>query len=125
MGGNPGPSPNPAPTSGGQQQQKERDRKKGKDQQNHRFKGCIDGLEQAVFNAQGGKTSDAFNISLRKIAEHIARTVRHAGEFRQALNPDELGFIEIMEPSDPASGASAVDIKKWETKHRNWNEDKR
>ena len=81
MVGNSGPSPDPAPTSGGQQQQKERDRRKGKDQQSNRFKGCIDGLEQAVFDAQGGKTSDAFNIWLCKIAEHIARTVRYAGEF--------------------------------------------
>ena len=45
-----------------------------------RFKGHIDGLEKSVFDIQQ-RESDAFNISLRNIAEHIATTVPNGGEF--------------------------------------------
>ena len=79
------------PESGGQQN------KKKKNQESNRFKGFIDGLEQSVFDTQvNARNADAFNTSMRRIAEHIARTTTNGGEFLQALNPEALGFSEIL-----------------------------
>ena len=55
------------PESGGQQN------KKKKNQESNRFKGFIDGLEQSVFDTQvNARNADAFNTSMRWIAEHTA-----------------------------------------------------
>jgi len=59
---------------------------------------------------------------MRRIAEHIARTTTNGGEFLQALNPEALGFSDILKPDDPPSDASMVNVEKWKYEYRNWND---
>ena len=37
------------------------------------------------------------------------------------MNPDDLGFDEILEPNDPPNGANAIALEKWKTKYKNWD----
>jgi len=65
-----------------------------------------------VFDLQN-KESDAFNLSLRNVAEYIARSIPNGGEFMQALNPDDLGFNALTPPADPPEKATAVQMETW------------
>lgn len=81
----------------------------------------IPGYEQYVYDVTKNKTSDAFNNTTRKLAAHVAHTIPNAGEFRNAMDPDDLGFKTILEPSDPDPNASQVELKKWETRYKKWD----
>ena len=37
------------------------------------------------------------------------------------MNPDELRFDVIVEPTDPVDGATAIEIEKWKTRYKNWD----
>ena len=39
-----------------------------------------------------------------------------------AMNPDDLGFVTIPEPEDPEDGATAIQLEKWKTKYKNWDQ---
>ena len=85
------------------------------------FRGPLPGYETTVYDISRNRGSDAFSATTRKLAEYIARTTANAGEFMNAMNPDDLGFENIDEPTDPNSGASAIELEKWKTKYRNWD----
>ena len=74
-----------------------------------------------MYDISKNNGSDAFSTTTRKLAEYISRTVPNAGEFMNAMNPEDLGFDVIAEPTDPRSGASAVQLEKWKTKYKNWD----
>ena len=65
------------------------------------FKGPLPGYEKCVYDISKNNGSDAFSTTTRKLAEYISRTVTNAGESINAMNPDDLGFDEIIEPNDP------------------------
>ena len=37
-----------------------------------------------------------------------------------AMNPNDLGFVNIEEPDDPVDGATVIQIEQWKTKYKNW-----
>ena len=37
------------------------------------------------------------------------------------MNPDDLGFENIVEPADPAANATPVYLEKWKTRYKNWD----
>ena len=37
------------------------------------------------------------------------------------MNPDELRFDVIVEPTDPFDGATAIQIEKWKSRYKNWD----
>ena len=37
------------------------------------------------------------------------------------MDPEDLGFEIILEPADPAVGASAIKMEKWKTRYKNWD----
>ena len=74
-----------------------------------------------VYEISKNSGSDAFSTTTRKLSEYISRTVPNAGEFINAMNPDDLGFDDIVEPNDPRTGASAIQLEKWKTKYKNWD----
>ena len=63
--------------------------------------------------------SDAFNTTTIRLSEYIARTVANAGEFINAMNPENLDFTPIVEPADPVTGATGIVYEKWKTLHKN------
>ena len=66
------------------------------------------------------RNTDAFNTSLREIAEYVARNVTNGGEFIQVLDPEQLGFDPNVEPSPPADVTNLVEVEKWKMKLRRW-----
>ena len=85
------------------------------------FKGPLPGYETYVYDISRNKGPDAFSATTRKLSEYISRTVANAGEFMNAMNPDDLGFGTIEEPDDPIDGATAIQLEKWKTKYKNWD----
>ena len=55
---------------------------------------------------------------MKKIGEHIARTISNAGKIIKSLNPENLGFEPLIEPTDPDAMETAVAIEKWKTLHK-------
>ena len=72
-------------------------------------------------NVNKNSGSDAFNTTTIRLSEYIARTVANAGEFINAMNPENLDFTPIVEPADPVTGATGIVYEKWKTLHKNWN----
>ena len=68
--------------------------------------------ENYVYDANKNSSSaDAFNTTTIRLSEYISRTVPHAGEFVNAMNPDNLGFVTITEPADTVA-TTGVACKK-------------
>ncbi|KAG7353502.1 hypothetical protein IV203_002857 [Nitzschia inconspicua] len=57
---------------------------------------------------------DLFIKTTRAIGEYIAARFKDAGEFRLAMDPENLGFEELEEPKDPDDSAYGVVLKCWE-----------
>ena len=88
---------------------------------NNSFKGPLTGYETYVYDVNKNSGSDEFNTTTVKLSEYISRTVQDAGEFMNAMNPNDLGFEAIPQPNDPPDGATAVEYKKWKTRYKNWD----
>lgn len=85
------------------------------------FKGPLVGYENYVYDVNKNSSgADAFNTTTIRLSEYISRTVSHAGEFMNAMNPDNLGFVPIVEPPDTVA-TTGVAYEKWKTLHRNWD----
>jgi len=80
------------------------------------FEGDIKDLRGKIYDT-GGNAKDRFATTTRAIPEYVARTYKNAGEFSNALDPDDLGFPPIRYPPDPDPNANRVVIKKWEKEY--------
>ena len=56
-----------------------------------------------------------FSVTTHEIAEYIARSVKGAGEFITAMDPDNLLFDDLPNPADmpPAETASMAEQETW------------
>ena len=124
--GNPPPNESSG-SSNSRRRNNGRNKKNNKNKQNNStngssFKGPLVGYESYVYDVNKNSGSDAFNTTTIRLSEYISRTVPSAGEFMNAMNPEDLGFIPIVEPPDPVAGTtSGVAYEKWKTLHRNWD----
>ena len=100
---------------------KNRQRDRNKKDHPTTFKGPLVGYESQVYDISRNRGSDAFSTTTRKLAEYISRTVSNAGEFINAMNPDDLGFDMIDEPDDPDDDVNHIVIEKWKTRYKNWD----
>ena len=88
--------------------------KKKKNQQNNNvsnssFKGPLVGYKNYVHDANKNSSgADAFNTTTTRLSEYISRTVPHAGEFMNAMNSGNLGFVAIAEPADTVATTGVV-----------------
>ena len=89
-----------------------KNRKKKQESTKTSFKGPLPGYETYVYEILRNKGPDVFSATTRKLSEYISRTVTNAGEFMNAMNPDDLGFESIKEPEDPEDGATAIQLEK-------------
>ena len=98
---------------------------------NTRFQGKKTDLKDHVYEITNNQlSSDLFAKTTREIAEHIARTLgKGAGEFINALDPDDLGFVALAPPAPPANPGDLVQLETWKLQLRrhdelqNWRED--
>jgi hypothetical protein len=63
------------------------------------FSGKCEDIKEHVYDVTLGKSGfDVFAKTTREIGEYIARTVKDGGEFRTAMDPEDLGFTTLMPP---------------------------
>ena len=86
------------------------------------FIGKCDEIKQHVYDVSPGNGFDTFAKTTREIGEHIARTVKNAGEFRTAMDPENLGFALLIIPADPADTNNVMEVKKWEVAFKKYND---
>jgi hypothetical protein len=48
-----------------------------------------------------GRSPDQFARTTKEIAGYIARNVKNGAEFPNAMDPDDLGFEELVMPEEP------------------------
>ena len=92
----------------------QRDRNRDLEQNNKnqpQFKGCITCLEKFVFHVQY-KNSYVFNTSTKRLAEHIARTIKNGNDCIKAFESENLSVETLNEPANPGANAILVDIQK-------------
>ena len=65
-----------------------------------------------------------FSVTTHEIAEYIARSVKGAGEFITAMDPDNLSFDDIPNPADtpPAATASMAEQEIWKLQLRQYGD---
>ena len=81
------------------------------------YLGKITDLKGYVYDVGYG-ARDQFARTTKEIGEYIARTHKNAGEFINALDPDNLGFEPIPYPADPDPLANRIVLKKWEDRYK-------
>ena len=85
--------------------------------------GKCEDIKEHVYDAIPGRNGfDVFVKTTREIGEYIARSIQDGGEFRVALDHEDLGFTTLTAPVDPPTNATARDIKRWEIKYKAFSE---
>ena len=66
-----------------------------------RFERKVDDLKRHTYDFGAGArgTADMFLATTKEIAEYIAQTVKGGGEFLTAMDPDDMGYTELSDPS--------------------------
>jgi len=83
------------------------------------FKGNIDALGDNIYDVN--KAKDKFNSTTQAIAEYISSNLKYAGEFLNALDPDDLGFDELPDPTRPTT-TDQIDISIYHNDRKEWRE---
>ena len=96
-----------------------RRRRRNRNRPRDRPRSRISELSENVLDVPRGN-AESYVTNMREIAGYIARTVPNGGEFVTALDPDDLGFAELVEPTDPQANATNIEIKKWELKLKDY-----
>jgi len=87
------------------------------------FVGKCEDIKEHVYDVTPGKSGfDVFAKTTREIGEYIARTIKDGGEFRTALDPEQLGFSPLAPPEDPVDENNAMQVKKWEIAYKAYND---
>ena len=85
------------------------------------FKGALPGYEKHVCDVTTNKGSDAFNTTTRMLVEYIWRTVPNAGEFLNAMDPEDLRFMPLYQPNDPNTTATIIELEIWKMWYKQWD----
>ena len=104
--------------------QRNRNRGGGDGVHRTRFEGKVDDLKQHTYDVGvGGRgTADMFSATTKEIAEYIAWTVKGGGEFLTAMDPDDMWFTELTDPSlnPPANNASFAAKETWRLERKRY-----
>ena len=104
--------------------QRNRNRGGGDGVHRTRFEGKVDDLKRHTYDvgAGGRGTADMFSATTKEIAEYIARTVKGGGEILTAMDPDDMRFTELTDPSmnPPADNASFAAKETWRSEMKRY-----
>ena len=123
--GTPRPTTTEPPAPNRDEDGKKKKKKKKKHGAGHitsSFIGKCDEIKQHVYDVSPGNGFDTFAKTTREIGEHIARTVKNAGEFRTAMDPEKFGFAKLVVPADPIDPTNVMEVKKWEVSFKKYND---
>ena len=100
-GGGSGSSSGQAEETRGNHSKKKKKKSYGSNEQGG-FTGKCEDLKMHVYDVTPGKSGfDTFARTTTEIGEYIARTCKDAGEFRTAMDPENLGFAALNPPTEP------------------------
>jgi len=71
-----------------------------------KFTGKSDDLRGFIYDVATTNAKDSFQKTTSAIADYVARTCDHGGEYRLGLV--ELALPDITEPTDPAANANIL-----------------
>jgi len=83
------------------------------------FKGNIDALGDNIYDVN--KAKDEFNSTTQAITEYVSSNLKYAGEFLNTLDPDDLGFDELPEPTRPTT-TDQIDMSIYHNDRKEWRE---
>jgi hypothetical protein len=89
------------------------------------YAGKSDDLKTFVYDVSPGKSGfDSFAKTTREIGEYIARTVKDAGEFRTAMDPENLGFAPLIPPADLANAdaTNLMAVERWKLNYKTYHD---
>jgi hypothetical protein len=82
---------------------------------------CKD-IKAHVYDVTPGKSGfDAFAKTTREIGEYIAQTVKDAGEFWPAMDPENLGFTALVLPPDPDDLTNVLMMECWKMAFKHYS----
>jgi hypothetical protein len=86
------------------------------------YVGKCEDLKGHVYDVTPGKSGfDAFAKTTHEIGEYIARTVKDAGEFRSAMDPENLGFATLAIPPDPDDLTNVLMMERWKMVYKHYS----
>jgi hypothetical protein len=65
------------------------------------YVGKCEEIKEHVYDVGPTKSLDLFAKTMREIGEYLARTIKNGAEFRNAFDPEDLGFDTIVQPPEP------------------------
>jgi hypothetical protein len=57
---------------------------------------------------------------MREIGEYLACMIKNGAEFRNAFDPEDLGFETIVQLPEPEDLANPLMVKQWELVHKTY-----
>ena len=123
-------TPSPRPPTGESSRDEDRGTKKKKKKKAASsstvytsFVGKCEDIKEHVYDVTPGKSGfDVFAKTTREVGEYIARTVKDGGEFRTAMDPEDLGFAVLAPPADPIDENNIMQVKRWEIAYKTHND---
>jgi hypothetical protein len=87
------------------------------------YVGKCEEIKEHVYDVTPGKNGfDSFAKTTREIGKHIARTVKDAGDFRTAMDPENLGFPTLAPPTDPADVNNILVMERWKMAYKAYSD---
>ena len=84
--------------------------------------GKCEEIKDHVYHVLPGKSFDIYAKTTREIGKYIACTVKDAGEFCTAMDPENLGFTPLVPPADPADMTNLMHVKHWKIAYRTYSD---
>jgi hypothetical protein len=85
------------------------------------FIGRCNELKAYVYDVSPGKSGfESFAKTTIKIVGYIACTIKEAGEFRMAMDPDNLGFATLTAPADPVDPTNVMQMERWKVEYKEY-----
>lgn len=107
----PPPAPDPVTSSTNDQRSRRKKKKTFGSATTSSYIGKCEQIKLHVYDV--GKHADQFAKSTKEIAGYIARTLKHGAEFANAMDPENLGFQPIVEPTPPTDPTKVIEIEQW------------
>jgi hypothetical protein len=76
-------------------------------------------IKEHIYNVGPTKSLNLF-ATTQEIGEYLARTIKNGAEFRNAFDPEDLGFDTIVQPPEPQDINNPVLVKQWEYAYKTY-----
>jgi hypothetical protein len=83
---------------------------------------CSD-IKDHVYDVSAGRSGfDVFVKTTREISEYAAAKLKDASEFRNAMDPDNLGFEVLAPPEDLPDNSNIMQVEVWKVAYKEFTD---